>query len=110
MRGLAAVSLGIGGFFSIFDVVKIKGDSMSPTLKDGQVIIAKKKFTSPKENEIVLFRTASDRLLIKRIAKIHPNGHSIWVSSDNTSPQSLPIDSRTLGWIPVEKIFGLKVF
>lgn len=49
-----------------FKVIKVSGDSMNPTLSDGQIVILKKHCDSYKMNDIVVF-SCRDELCVKRI-------------------------------------------
>lgn len=55
----------------VFDIYKVNGDSMSPYLKSGDIILAEKlfyKFKKPEIGDIVVIK--ADTLIIKRIAAV----------------------------------------
>lgn len=52
-----------------FDIYQVNGDSMSPFLKSGDIILVEKlsyKFAKPKNGDVVVIK--NDELIIKRIA------------------------------------------
>lgn len=58
-------------FMFICSPMIIKGDSMSPTLADGQFVMISKVDTSPKFNDIVIYkRPNEDYLVIKRVVGV----------------------------------------
>ena len=85
----------------------IVGESMSPTLADGQMVI----FSTPEErkpspNDIVLFSHPYKRMnLVKRISHITDEGKYFMVG-DNSDLLSSE-DSHNFGPIAREKIFGI---
>lgn len=84
---------------------KIKGDSLYPVLKDGQIIVAIRlfKFMRPKVGDIAVF-THSKMLMIKIIKSIDEDGFFM----QGTQPQS--IDSRDFGKIRRSDILYIKLF
>ena len=73
--------------------VGIRGPSMSPTLADGDVVLA--RFGEPpKPGDVVLVRWSArpGQLSVKRAA--HPDGDGWWVLGDNPFGST---DSRALG-------------
>lgn len=73
--------------------VGIRGPSMSPTLSDGDVVIARFG-ASARAGDVVLVRWAArdDQLSVKRA--VHPEGAGWFVRGDNPDGST---DSRTLG-------------
>jgi len=53
----------------LFQVAVVQGDSMMPTLHDGQIALALRHFRSLRRGDLVLVRRGSD-ILIKRIAYV----------------------------------------
>ena len=84
----------------------ICGDSMLPTLKDGDVVLFKKYKqgeSSPKIGQIVIFNhPLTKKRLIKRINFVNIN--SIGVLGDNIDFSE---DSNNFGLVNNEKIIGL---
>ncbi len=57
-------------FVFIIAVAPIAGNSMNPTLNDGDIVIVTKYnyiFTSPKRNEIIIFKDSVKKKYVKRI-------------------------------------------
>ena len=82
---------------------QVKGDSMKPTLRNGQIVFAHevRKF---KQGQVVI-AFVRGREVIKRITKIE-NG-SVYLQGDNSSEST---DSREYGPIPDSKIEGVVFF
>ncbi len=87
--------------------VTIRGDSMWPTLKDGQSIECQ-KFVSQTINvgQLVVFSNPFDSsiLLIKRVIK--KSGNQIFVAGDNPDPTTSQ-DSHNFGYIKIDSIVAL---
>jgi hypothetical protein len=81
-----------------FQVVE---ESMLPTLRPGDVVVARRD-TSPGPGSIVVLpHPGIDGMwIVKRLAAV-ADGEA-WVESDNTD--STMADSRTLGWVPTDGI------
>lgn len=88
-----------------WEIIKVSGESMSPTLQDGDLVLIDK--TSPVRlgDIIVLNHPISDYLIIKRITGIKKHGNETvyYVMGDNRSNS---IDSRNFGYIKEEHIEG----
>jgi signal peptidase I len=101
--------------------VIVRGNSMSPTLRDGQRLLARRLRRAPRRREVIVFRVADEQLphRIKRVAAIagdplpdwlapvlpdmpHVPAGYVAVSGDNTRSQ----DSRQLGLIDCRDILG----
>ncbi|WP_052423459.1 S26 family signal peptidase [Nonomuraea candida] len=101
--------------------VTVRGNSMSPTLRDGQRVLARRLRRAPRRGEVIVFRVADEELphRIKRVAAVAgdllpdwlavtlpnvprvPAGH-VAVVGDNPRSQ----DSRQLGLIDCHDILG----
>lgn len=66
---------------------------MRPALRPGQLVLGY-RWGQPREGQVVVAQ--SDRLLIKRVAKL--DGDRIWLLGDNAQAST---DSRQLGWLPL---------
>lgn len=99
------VIIGIGLILWKFkwEIVIVRGNSMYPTLKDGDyVLIDKKPKSIDIEDILVLTPPEGDSLVIKRLVRIGMFTHC-WVEGDN---KSYSYDSRHYGWIKGENIEG----
>lgn len=93
-----------------FGIVKVDGDSMYPTLKDGEYVLM--KITDEVEvGDIVILHVdyeydMESEYIIKRVAEIAPSG-SLYVLGDNSAVSH---DSRQCGYFPKEIIKGKVIF
>ena len=93
-----------------FGIVKVDGDSMYPTLKDGEYVVM--KITDDVEpGDIVILHVdyeydMTSEYIIKRVDKIAEDG-SLYVLGDNAEES---FDSRDCGYFPKEIIRGKVVF
>tara|TARA_Y100001970_G_scaffold166768_1_gene204071 strand:- start:85755 stop:86069 length:315 start_codon:yes stop_codon:yes gene_type:complete len=86
--------------------VRVNGNSMWPTLVDGEIIdfvITEKKF---KNGQIVLAKHPfnNDLMIIKRIKSISEKG--IFLEGDNPDPTATD-DSHNFGLVPKEHVLGI---
>ncbi|MGH7203860.1 MAG: signal peptidase I [Candidatus Levyibacteriota bacterium] len=94
-------------FLELFPIYKYKilGISMSPTLRDGQIIFLNRLsylFRKPQKGEIIACKDPRDqKILIKRITKIA--GDNYFVEGDN---KKYSTDSRVFGMIRQSDIIG----
>ncbi len=88
--------------------VVVNGDSMWPTLKDGDTIhVDVHSNQSLQPGDIVVFPDPRDtsRMCIKRLKRIEENG--LFVEGDNPDPTA-STDSHNYGLITLESIIGFK--
>ena len=88
--------------------VVVNGDSMWPTLKDGETInvnVLYKQHLQP--GDLVVFPDPRDtsRMCIKRLKRIEENG--LFVEGDNPDPTA-STDSHNSGLIPLESLIEFK--
>ena len=70
-------------------MIRVEGDSMSPTLNDGDdILIDRRDATEPLRDGIYVLRI-DERLLVKRLA-VHPMGRLVTVQSDNPAYSDWP--------------------
>ena len=70
-------------------IVRVEGDSMAPTLGDGDdVLLDHRDSTEPLRDGIYVLRI-DERLLVKRLA-VHPMGRHVTVQSDNAAYADWP--------------------
>ena len=87
--------------------LRVIGNSMEPALFEGDLILFKK--TSPKGSDIkigniviAIHPSNKNKLIIKRIYRIYPNGLDL--RGDNVYSST---DSRQLGLLKLDKIIGI---
>lgn len=88
--------------------VVVNGDSMWPTLKDGDMITVHVFDNQHLESgDIIVFPDPrnTSRMCIKRLKRIEPNG--LFVEGDNPDPTA-STDSHNYGLIPFESVIGFK--
>jgi nickel-type superoxide dismutase maturation protease len=105
-------ALAIGGLAGAFALerlrrrlfsVAVAGESMAPTLNDGDWLIVDRNL-DPRPGDVVLLMDPRDhtRELIKRVHDIDAS-HGIWVEGDNPAAST---DSRTFGRVDSARILG----
>lgn len=95
-----------------WEIIVVRGDSMLPTLHDGDFVLIDKKPKAYSMGDICVLIPPDDanKIVIKRITKIMGldihNGKSItnfWFLGDNRNNS---YDSRDYGWVNIENIEG----
>lgn len=87
-------------------IFKVAGDSMSPTLTDGDVILISPKASIVPGDIVVAKHPYKQSVkILKRVAAIDENGRYS-LEGDNPDESS---DSRTFGTLPIEYIHGKAV-
>lgn len=123
----------------VFDIYQVNGDSMSPYLKSGDIILVEKlsyKFSNPKGDDVVVIK--NDEIIVKRIAasegdiieykdnNFYVNGvlkvSSIPIEGDKKDSippdyyyvlgdnKDLSLDSRSFGPVHRKSILGKYIF
>jgi nickel-type superoxide dismutase maturation protease len=92
--------------------VAIEGDSMRPTLEAGDWLLADPDAFAaapPTVGDLVLVSDprVPSRLLVKRVAEIHEDGHELWVKGDAHDGST---DSRTFGSVATSTVQGCPWF
>lgn len=82
---------------------RVVGDSMKPTLREGQIVVAFKN-KNIKLRSLVIVKT-KDREIIKRVAKI--KGQKVYVLGDNPAHSK---DSRDFGWIAIDDVIATVIW
>ena len=88
--------------------VVVNGDSMWPTLKNGDNIdVYIYRNQQLQSGDIVVFPDPrnSSRICIKRLKRVEANG--IFVEGDNPDPTA-STDSHNYGLIPIDSVLGFK--
>lgn len=81
---------------------------MEPQIKNGSTVLVSNIFyifKNPKVNDIIAFKNAAGKVLIKRITK-KENG-SFFIEGDNKKDSS---DSKNFGMISKDKILGKVIY
>ena len=101
----------------IFDLMIADGNSMSPTIQNGTILVINRlqyglrfpwqksylfRWAAPKPGEVVVFRTPSGDLAVKRCETINEDDSFIALG-DNTIQS---FDSRSYGSIPADNTIG----
>jgi nickel-type superoxide dismutase maturation protease len=86
----------VAGLGTAWAAVRVRGPSMSPTVRDGDRLLVRRvrSADSVREGDVVLarFPARPELLVVKRVRRAGSGGH--WVEGDN---QFLTDDSRTYG-------------
>ncbi|KRN51183.1 MULTISPECIES: S26 family signal peptidase [Kandleria] len=78
---------------------KVEGQSMTPSIEDGQYVIVRKK-KRYKYNDIIVF-TFDHRYYVKRVQSVYQDGYFVLGDCFSSS-----VDSRTMGLINSKDIIG----
>lgn len=110
----------VEGILRLFSIerAEVKGLSMAPTLRDGQVIwvrmakvpLSREYLENIRGRVVILERDEMPGiLLIKRLEKVH--GDLIWIEGDNKDASLLELqnDSRKFDWLSSQTIKGVAV-
>ena len=63
-------------------IIRVSGDSMSPTLADGDDILVDRSDGAARLRDGIYVLTRDDTLMVKRLS-LHPAGNSLTIASDN---------------------------
>lgn len=85
-RWLKALTGAAAGDLSM---IRVEGDSMAPTLNDGDDILLDRRASSEPLRDGIYVLRVDDRLLVKRLA-VHPMGRHVTVQSDNPAYPDWP--------------------
>jgi signal peptidase I len=114
---LLAIIAGVFLKLFIFDIMVTDGYSMSPTIKNGTVLVINRlqyglrfpgqkgyliRWAAPKPGEIVVFYTPSGEYAVKRCDTVGEG--DLFMAIGDNSLQSY--DSRSYGPVPVENTIG----
>jgi signal peptidase I len=118
MRGvLAAFIVALGIKLFVFDFMIAEGNSMSPAIKPGTVLVVSRlrygfrfpgsrryllRWASPAAGELVVFYTPEDQIAVKRCAAL--TGAGEFIALGDNGAQSF--DSRSYGPVPADNIIG----
>ena len=69
-------------FINPYKIIVVRGESMYPTLKNGQILIAK-KYSQLVKGDIVIAKNDFDETIIKRITYLPGEYYYFFYSSDN---------------------------
>ena len=110
----------VEGILRLFSIerAEVKGLSMAPTLRDGQVIwvrmakvsLSREYLKKIRGRVVIVERDEMPGiLLIKRLEKVH--GDLIWIEGDNKDASLLELqnDSRKFDWLSSQTIKGVAV-
>lgn len=76
----------------IFEIVKVSGDSMYPTLKDGQLIFLWKPISTLSRGDIVVFTSPDETELIKRVIGLP--GENIEIENGIVYIENIEMDEK----------------
>jgi phage repressor protein C with HTH and peptisase S24 domain len=87
----------------LFVVRQVRGDSMAPTLTDGQLVVGRQTRDLKAGDVVIISHNGLEK--IKRIE--HHEGDLVYLLGDNAGAST---DSRTLGWLPAKSIIAKVVW
>lgn len=88
---------------SDLSIIRVRGDSMFPTLADGDDIMVDRSAAGTRINDGIYVLRQDETLMVKRIA-VHPGSRRLTISSDNSSypawrdcePESIEVIGRVV--------------
>ena len=83
-----------GGAIDGLSVIRVRGDSMVPTLTDGDDVIVNRSDSSSRLRDGIYVLRLDDQLIVKRIARI-ASGGSVVIHSDNPAYPEWRADSKS---------------
>ncbi|MEO6718013.1 MAG: S24 family peptidase [Novosphingobium sp.] len=94
---------------SSLSVIRVDGDSMEPTLSDGDEVMVDLSDTAQRLRDGIYVIRSDDTLLVKRVA-LGPQGKQISIVSDNSAYPSWPdVDRRSIHIVGRVLWFGRKL-
>lgn len=89
-----------GGALDNLSIIKVQGDSMAPTLADGDDIMVDRGDAAPRLRDGIYVLRRDDALMVKRLA-VNPSNKRITIRSDNaaypTWPDCKPASIEVIG-------------
>lgn len=82
-------------------IARVEGNSMVPTLVDGDYVLARKRIATP--GDVALIRHSSLGLIVKRISSFNDETQRYTVAGDNP----LSTSSEALGPVIVDSVIGV---
>lgn len=87
-----------------WEIIVVRGDSMLPTLNDGDYVLIDKKPKYYFLGDICVLTPPNELILVvKRITKMNPQISEYWFLGDNRNNSK---DSRYYGWVKEKQIEG----
>ena len=91
----------------VIRVYRVDGQSMAPTLSDGQIVLVSRISATARAGDVVVFRSPiGDTLAIKRIYR-DMGTHGMLLLGDN---RDLSLDSRHFGLVPEDRLRGRVIY
>lgn len=90
----------------LFEIVVFDGDSMYPTLKDGQLILIQKSFLRYDINNIYIYKSPDGLEVVKRL-KNNREDDALFFEGDN---KNFSRDSRHYGFVTENNIIGKVIY
>lgn len=109
---VATIVFGVFSYtlYLFIEPVKVIGDSMYPTYKDGDVLFISKKFYRLTLNQIYVYKSPkSNRDVLKRLVSMRTliNKKYLYFLGDNAE---VSIDSRNYGYVEETNVVGKVIF
>jgi phage repressor protein C with HTH and peptisase S24 domain len=90
-----------------FPLIRVCGNSMSPTYRDGQFLVSTTLFKRYTVNSVYVFYSPfSGQIVIKRLVRVEENG-DLYFEGDNTLDST---DSRTYGAVSRNSVIAKILF
>lgn len=95
--------------YYLFPIAQVVGNSMSPTLKDKQIVFTRRLMGNfkVKEGEIYIIQSPTGKIAVKRLQHMNEENDLYYFLGDNPL---CSFDSRTYGYLSKEDIIAKVIF
>ncbi|NLQ17832.1 peptidase S24 [Marinomonas sp. M1K-6] len=85
----------------MFRLIKVAGDSMAPSLWDGDFVFTSRCYKKLKIGHLIVVDHALYGLMVKKILHIAPDGQ-LWLGGENNKS----LQSERIGWVSPRRVVG----
>lgn len=91
----------------IFPIIEVCGDSMYPTLKNGDLLLGCRLYTLKKKAVYVFHPPVGNKYVVKRLTQVSSVTNKLFFEGDNSDHS---FDSRMYGYISRDKVVAKCLF
>lgn len=89
----------------MLNLIKVKGESMSPRLQDGDFVFTSRLHKKLKVGHLVVVDHAFYGFIVKKVLHIAPDGQ-LWLGGENNKS----LESERIGWVSARRVVGKVIF